>query len=72
MMQSVMDPVFGLPYREDVMIEKYHNHRTPADGEPDEVVIQSQWYEADGTMVTDPVRIAALEAGIPRAEGSDA
>ena len=53
-----------LPYREDTRLDKYVG-RDP-DGTPDETVVTSQWYEADGTPVTNPARIAQLEAGIPR------
>ena len=43
-------------------VAAYRNGRTPADGEPDEVIEVELWREADGTEVTDPTRIAAIRA----------
>lgn len=41
----------------------YDNGRTPDDGmPPDRIVETDVWLEADGTQVTDPVRIAAIRA----------
>lgn len=36
--------------------------RTPDDGPPDAVQVAEQWQEPDGTPITDPARVAALEA----------
>lgn len=55
-----------LAYRETVTLEKYRGR--PEDGAPYEVITTDQWFEADGTPVTDPARIAQLEAGIPATE----
>ena len=44
------------------MVRKWEGGRTPADGEPDDVIIREHWEEADGTVVTDPARIEQLEA----------
>ncbi len=52
-------------------IEKYHAGRTPDDGPPDEVEEQEIWHEADGALVTDPVRIAEIEAGMLYEEDDD-
>jgi hypothetical protein len=43
-------------------VAAYDNGRTPADGEPDRIVEVEVWQEADGTVVTDPERIAAIRA----------
>lgn len=54
------------PYRQTVTLEKYIQR--PAEGPPDEVIETEEWFEADGAPVTDPARIAQLEAGIPQEE----
>ncbi len=59
-----MIDTLGAPYKVAILLEKYERHRTPADGEPDDVVASAQWHEADGTPVTDPARIAELEERI--------
>lgn len=46
-----------------VLVRKWE-HRTPDDGEPDEVVEHSVWTEPDGTLIEDADRIAALEASL--------
>lgn len=51
-------------YRVKVELAKWENHRTPADGPPDEVITVETWHEADGTEVTDPARAAVLESKI--------
>lgn len=56
-----MDNATG-PYMLSVQIEKYDNDRTPEDGPPDDVLTVSQWFEANGEPVTDPARIAELNA----------
>lgn len=46
-------------------IAKYNNGRTPADGEPDETVEVTGYFERSGDgliEITDPERIAAIEA----------
>ena len=45
-------------------VAKYHNGRTPADGEPDEIV------EIDDTDLTDE-QVNALLAGMTRREDHD-
>lgn len=47
-------------------IRKWEAGRTPADGDPDEIVLLNQWQELDGTVITDPERIAELEARLAR------
>lgn len=54
---------FGVPYKQGVTIAKHFDGDTSR--EPDEVLHFDQWSEADGTPVTDPGRIAELEAIIP-------
>ena len=56
---------FGGPYRVGIGVAKYNNGRTPDDGEPDEVVFVSQWFERDGTPIDDEQRIAELDAANP-------
>lgn len=41
---------------------KWEGERTPADGEPDEVVERVYWQRANGHVITDPATIARLEA----------
>jgi hypothetical protein len=53
------------PYRVACELAKYNNNRKPTDGPPDEVVVISQWFEADGTLIEDPERIAGLERDNP-------
>jgi hypothetical protein len=45
-----------------VMAESWTWPRTPADGPPDAVTETTLWFEADGTQVTDPGRIAVIAA----------
>jgi len=42
-------------------VAAYHNNREP-DGNPDEVVLVEIFAEADGTVITDPDRIAEVRA----------
>ena len=42
-------------------VKSWHNGRTPADGECDEVSSVSIYYEADGSIITDQTRIAVIE-----------
>lgn len=58
---ELMIDTIGAPYKVALLLEKYERHRTPADGEPDEVIASASWHEADGASVTDPARIAELE-----------
>lgn len=53
------------PYRLATKLAKWENGRTPDDGAPDDVLESSTWYEAGGTEITDPQRIAVLEAANP-------
>jgi hypothetical protein len=52
---------FGRPFRIAGHVEK-------RDAETGELIAidadETAWYEADGTAVTDPARIAELEAGV--------
>jgi len=57
-----------LPYREAVRLVKYRDEDAYQRGEPEEVVERVTWYEADGTEVTDPERIAELEEQLERKE----
>jgi len=50
------------PYRVDLRLEKYDG-RDP-DGSPDETLNRSSWHAADGTEITDPARIAALDTAV--------
>jgi hypothetical protein len=45
-------------------VKKYENGRTPEDGEPDEIVTQEYWLGLDGLPITDPARIAQLDASL--------
>jgi hypothetical protein len=56
------------PYRAAFHLAKYNDGRTPADGDPDEVQIVSQWFDPDGTPIDDDARIAELEAAHPLEE----
>jgi hypothetical protein len=57
-----------LPYREAVRLVKYPDQDAYERGEPEEVVERVTWYEADGTEITDPERIAELEEKLERKE----
>lgn len=52
------------PYRIHRQLVTWHDGRTPADGPPDAIDDTATWHEADGTEITDPVRIAALDASL--------
>ena len=54
------------PFRIQTTLEK----RREGESEPYEVVSESSWHEADGTEITDPDRIAELEAAQQRKENS--
>lgn len=54
--------IAGGPYKMTRQLAKWNNYRTPDTGPPDEVLDAAWWYEPDGTEITDPARIAALEA----------
>lgn len=58
------------PYRASFHLAKYSNGRSPEDGEPDEVVFVSQWFEQDGMPIDDEQRIADLDAANPLPEVS--
>lgn len=55
-----------LPIKVQTIIEKHHGEIDPNDptAEPYETVESVGWYEADGTMISDPARIAELEERI--------
>lgn len=61
----LVDTMAG-PYKARAAVAKYNDGRTPDDGDPDEVVVVEGWFEADGMEVTDPQRIAEIEAMIAR------
>ncbi len=50
--------------RHEITVAKYHNGRTPDNGNPDETDTVVIWTESDGTPITDDARIAALDASI--------
>lgn len=49
-------------WRETYTVSKYENGRTPADGDPDEVIAMERFFEADGREVVDAERIAEIRA----------
>lgn len=53
-----------MPHKISVRIDKHFDGDTSH--APDEVHNVEQWYEADGSIVTDPERIRELEAKIAR------
>jgi len=53
-------------YREAFHLAKWHPGRNPQDGPPDEVVEVERFFERDGTMITDPERIAQVRAAQER------
>lgn len=62
-MQSQEQLILG-PFKAEAKVEKYNPGRTPEDGEPDEVMTVSGWFEAvngEYVPITDPSRIAQLE-----------
>jgi hypothetical protein len=61
----VNETIMSGPYRAGFRLDKYNNDRTPDDGEPDEVIIISKWFEFDGTPIEDEARIADLEERYP-------
>ena len=54
-----MNDLAGLVYKQTVRIDKHHGGDTSH--EPDEVLEISQWVDKDGSIITDPERIAQLE-----------
>lgn len=58
---SAFDQGLAGTQRAVVRVDAYHNGREP-DGFPDEVVEVELFFEADGTQVTDPERMAAIKA----------
>lgn len=63
-----MNELLGFPYKEEVKVEDWvgddSEARQKAGEPPDDVKTFTTWYEADGTEITDPDRILALEASI--------
>jgi len=49
------------PYRVSIAVKKYNNGGLREGRDPDEVVTIDQWYEVDGSEITDPDRIQELE-----------
>lgn len=64
-MKPVSDAL-RLATKETITVRKWTG---PKSGEPDEVVTHEVWRDRDGSIVSDPARIAELEAGVP---GKDA
>ena len=52
------------------VLRKWEHYRTPEDGPPNEESEAVHWFEADGTLVTDPDRIRELEAAWARQKGA--
>lgn len=52
------------PYKVERHLAKWEHGRTPDDGPPDAVVSAVSWHDPDGTPITDPTRIADLEARV--------
>jgi hypothetical protein len=50
----------GAPHKITIRVDKHFDGDTSHD--PDETVEVAQWFEADGSEVTDPARVAQLEA----------
>lgn len=57
------------PYKVEIGVQKWGPGRDPGDGEPDETVAHVEWHEADGTPVTEPGRIAALNDALAATYG---
>jgi hypothetical protein len=68
MKERVPQDANGLPYREAIRLAKYRDEDADPRGKPEEVVERVTWYEADGTEITDPERIAELEEKLQRKE----
>ncbi len=68
-MASVGDTGATGPTRHGIQVAKYENNREPV-GEPDDIIEQVFWTEADGTSIEDEDRIAALEAGLRAAHAA--
>ncbi len=64
--------------REHVRLAKWEDGRTPADGEPDEVVQERVWYSLTSVLagapeaITDPAWVAELDAKAREQGGDDA
>lgn len=58
----------SVPYKMQAMMEKWDSEEDYRAGLPPIVEERSTWHEADGTEVTDPDRIAELEAIIAQKE----
>jgi hypothetical protein len=50
------------PHKVGITVAKHFDGNT--NRPPDEVVHVEQWFEGDGSLVTDPIRMAELEAQI--------
>ena len=61
-----MNTSIGIPYKVKTVVNKWNSvSQTGTDREPDAVVdLDEVWYEAAGSVVTDPVRIEQLELQI--------
>lgn len=53
----------GVAVRGRMTVRKFREDQNPATDEPDEIVTVNQWIEG-GQLVTDPQRIAELDAQV--------
>lgn len=60
-MATALDHGLAGTTRLTARVAAYHNGREPI-GEPDEIVEVDLYFEADGTQITDPDRIASIVA----------
>lgn len=56
------------PYRLGARVEKWNPGQDHTSEPPAEVVETRSWYEADGTEITDPARLAQLNAAFAQEE----
>jgi hypothetical protein len=54
----------GFAHKLSIAVRKWGPDKNPEADEPDEVLVRESWHEADGAEVTDPARIAELEAKV--------
>lgn len=59
-MGYTLDKMTG-PYKLDVRLDKYTVEEYGSGNAPGDVLVSSQWFEADGTPIDDEGRIAELE-----------
>lgn len=56
-------------YRVTRYRQVYENGRTPADGEPDEVDVDTRWFTAGAVQISDGTRVATLETVLRKPGG---